>query len=78
MDVPLLPAIPGGGSVPLPPAVRREPAAKTPEPVVDGANLVEGTGKFSGMLLIPGGRFRNGEPGTEKVDRTKGLVIRFS
>lgn len=65
LGAPLLPAVPGGASVPLPPAVRREPAAKTPEPVVDGANLVEGTGKFSGMILIPAGAFEMGSPDGE-------------
>ncbi|MGO9118362.1 MAG: formylglycine-generating enzyme family protein [Desulfomonilaceae bacterium] len=61
-DVPLLPAVPGGGSVPLPPSIRREPSAKTSEPVVNGNNLVDGTGKYSGMLLIPGGTFEMGSP----------------
>ncbi len=75
-DVPLLPAVPGGGSVPLPPSMRREPSAKTSEPVVDGDNLVDGTGKYSGMLLIPGGTFEMGSR-KEKVGRTNGLVIRF-
>ena len=65
LGAPLLPAVPGGASMPLPPAVRREPAAKTPEPVVDGANLVEGTGKFSGMILIPAGTFEMGSPDGE-------------
>ncbi len=59
-DVPLLPAVPGGGSVPLPPSIRRESPAKTSEPVVNGNNLVDGTGKYLGMLLIRGGTFEMG------------------
>ena len=61
LGAPLLPSVPGGAPMPLPPALRRqEPAVKTPEPVVNGANLVEGTGKFSGMILIPAGPFEMG------------------
>jgi len=65
LGAPLLPTIPGGASMPLPPAPRRAPEAKAPEPVVDGANLVEGTGKFSGMILIPAGPFEMGSPDGE-------------
>jgi hypothetical protein len=65
LGAPLLPAVPGGAPMPLPPAPRTAPAAKMPEPVVDGANLVDGTGKFSGMILIPAGPFEMGSPDGE-------------
>ena len=48
--------------MPLPPAPLRAPVTKTPEPVIDGANLVDGTGKYSGMILIPAGPFEMGSP----------------
>ena len=62
LAAPLLPAVPGGAHMPLPPAPLRAPVTKTPEPVIDGANLVDGTGKYSGMILIPAGPFEMGSP----------------
>jgi len=59
---PFLPRVPGGPSMPLPPAAPQEPAVKGPEPVVNGDNLMQGTGKYSGMVLIPGGMFEMGSP----------------
>lgn len=61
LECPFLPGCPGGTSVPLPPLLQIEskPSAPAP-PSVNGDNLVEGIGKYNGMVLIPAGPFDMG------------------
>lgn len=63
LDCPLLPACPGESSVPLPPVLGpRQPSVKGSSPAVDGGTVLEGTGKYRGMALIPAGPFDMGSP----------------
>lgn len=63
LDCPLLPACPGESSVPLPPVLGpREPSVKGTAPAVNGGTVLEGTGKYRGMALIPSGPFDMGSP----------------
>lgn len=64
-DAPLLPGVPGGLSVPLPPGERNAPEPKPSAPVPDGSGLAGGTGKYSGMVLVPAGTFDMGSPEEE-------------
>lgn len=59
-DCPFLPGCPGGTPVPLPPLLKPESKPTAPAPSVNGNNLVEGRGKYSGMVLIPAGPFDMG------------------
>ncbi len=61
-NCPLLPGCPGGPSVPLPPKLKPVPKPSAPTPSVDANNLVEGVGKYRGMVLIPAGPFDMGSP----------------
>ncbi len=69
---PLLPGCPGGGTVPLPPflgAESRQSETKTPKVSISVSGMLDGTGKYSGMLLIPAGPFLMGSPErTGRVD----------
>jgi len=62
LDCPYLPSCPGGTPVPLPPLFRPDSKPSTPAPSANGDNLVEGTGKYLGMVLIPAGPFDMGSP----------------
>jgi formylglycine-generating enzyme required for sulfatase activity len=62
---PSLPACPGGLSVPLPPFLDRMDGQPSPAvtPInIGAAGIVEGSGKYSGMILIPAGSFAMGSP----------------
>jgi formylglycine-generating enzyme required for sulfatase activity len=59
-DCPFLPGCPGGTPVPLPPLPKLESKPSAPAPSSNGNGLVEGTGKHSGMVLIPTGPFDMG------------------
>jgi formylglycine-generating enzyme len=61
LDCPFLPGCPGDTPVPLPPLFKIESKPNTPAPPsVNGDNLVDGIGKYSGMVLIPAGPFDMG------------------
>ncbi len=63
LDCPLLPSCPGESFVPLPPVLApTEPSTKGPAPAVDGTRVLEGTGRYNGMVLIPAGTFEMGSP----------------
>lgn len=69
-EIPLLPAAPMGPAIPLPPVLREsaKPAASPLSPSANN-NIVEGTGNFKGMILIPAGTFEMGSPAGEgRVD----------
>lgn len=69
-EIPLLPAVPLGPAIPLPPVLKEsaKPAASSP-PASANNNIVEGTGNFTGMILIPAGTFEMGSPvGEGRVD----------
>jgi formylglycine-generating enzyme len=58
LDCPFLPGCPGDTPVPLPPLLKIESKPNAPAPPsINGDNLVDGTGKYSGMVLIPAGPF---------------------
>lgn len=59
-DCPFLPGCPGDTPVPLPPLLKPESKPAAPAPSANGNNLVEGRGKYSGMVLIPAGPFDMG------------------
>jgi formylglycine-generating enzyme required for sulfatase activity len=59
-DCPFLPGCPGGTPIPLPPVPKVESKPNVPAPTVNGNNLVDGTGKYIGMVLIPAGPFDMG------------------
>ena len=69
---PLLPGCPGGLSVPLPPFLGTENnTTRNDSPKIDVniSGLVEGTGKYAGMALIPSGSYAMGSPErTGRVD----------
>lgn len=59
---PLLPSCPFGPSVPLPPlplVKEKQNKTRSPHNVI---NLLEGSGKYLGMILIPAGPFQMGSP----------------
>jgi formylglycine-generating enzyme required for sulfatase activity len=65
-DCPFLPGCPGGTPIPLPPYPKPEPKPNAPAaPSLNGDNLVEGIGKYSGMVLIPAGPFDMGSAQSE-------------
>ena len=72
LNCPLLPGCPGGLSVPLPPFLGMENVArKSDSPKIDLniSGLIEGTGKYAGMTLIPAGPYAMGSPErTGRVD----------
>ncbi len=60
LDCPFLPGCPGGTPVPLPPSPKLESKPSAPAPSVNGNNLADGRGKYSGMVLVPAGPFDMG------------------
>jgi formylglycine-generating enzyme required for sulfatase activity len=62
-DMPLLPAPPGGISVPLPPAkIEAAPEEQPSSPPADESGILEGKGKYRNMVLVPTGPFEMGSP----------------
>ncbi|MBI5571824.1 MAG: SUMF1/EgtB/PvdO family nonheme iron enzyme [Desulfomonile tiedjei] len=61
-DCPMLPELPGGLSIPLPPGQREEAPPPTAGPAVEAPQLAEGKGKYEGMLFVPAGAFDMGSP----------------
>ncbi len=63
LEIPLLPGIPLGPAIPLPPMGEEnsKPRAAPVSPSNDN-NMVQGTGPFAGMILIPAGSFEMGSP----------------
>lgn len=68
-DVPLLPSCPSCPPIPLPPTVEDEPESGLPMNMPDNSRVVEGSGRYDGMLLIPSGDFEMGSrDGQGRVD----------
>ena len=61
-DCPLLPELPGGLSIPLPPGQRKESPAPPTAPAMEAPQLEEGQGNYEGMLFVPAGAFEMGSP----------------
>lgn len=62
---PLLPGCPGGLSVPLPPLPDREDTETVPDSKrinISFSGIVDGSGKYSGMVFIPSGAYTMGSP----------------
>jgi formylglycine-generating enzyme len=59
-DAPLLPGVPHGPAMPLPPGGRKEERPATDPVVPDGSRLSRGTGAYRDMVLIPAGTFEMG------------------
>jgi formylglycine-generating enzyme required for sulfatase activity len=61
--IPVLPSVPGGLAVPLPPtSIQDEPAPEPALPAVNESDLAEGSGSYRNMILIPAGTFEMGSP----------------
>lgn len=62
---PLLPGCPGGLPVPVPPFLGRDPketGAQTPKINIGVSGMMEGSGKYAGMALVPAGSYVMGSP----------------
>jgi formylglycine-generating enzyme required for sulfatase activity len=66
---PLLPPLPSGPSIPLPPSPEDDKEQKAILLHPDIRRIQEGTGEYSGMVFVPGGRFGMGSlNGEGRVD----------
>ncbi len=61
-DLPVLPALPGGMSIPLPPGMERKTRSTQAGTRPATSGVREGTGVYQGMVLIPSGPFEMGSP----------------
>ncbi len=69
-DCPVLPGCPGGLPVPLPPFLEKQDKEMTGDASRSGSivtGMIEGSGKYAGMLVIPSGQFLMGS--SEKSGR---------
>lgn len=62
IDLPSLPALPGGMSIPLPPGMEPETKSNNGGLHPAAGGVEEGNGKYRGMVLIPSGPFEMGSP----------------
>jgi formylglycine-generating enzyme required for sulfatase activity len=69
LDCPTLPACPGGLSFPLPPSLDGPMEIKTPSRPRATGKVIQGTGKYAEMILVPAGPFDEGSPDNQgRVD----------